>query len=77
VAAFLVLYGLSGLALGTLQLDPAFLFGLQIEQLLAVATVLCGLWYGVRPLLSPLRKLARLQSGDAAQMRAKEDSMAA
>jgi hypothetical protein len=36
---FVAAYGLARLALGVVRLDPAFLFGLQVEQLLAAAAV--------------------------------------
>jgi phosphatidylglycerol---prolipoprotein diacylglyceryl transferase len=42
LAAFLVVYGGARLALGAVRLDPAFLFGLQIEQLLALGSVSVG-----------------------------------
>jgi phosphatidylglycerol:prolipoprotein diacylglycerol transferase len=48
VAAFLVLYGAARLLLGAVRLDPSFLFGLQIEQLLALGGLGFGLWYGRR-----------------------------
>ncbi len=40
---FLAVYGAGRILLGQLRLDPAFLFGLQIEQLLAGAAVLVAL----------------------------------
>jgi phosphatidylglycerol---prolipoprotein diacylglyceryl transferase len=70
--AFLVLYGLAGLALGPLRLDPAFLFGLPLEQLLALCAVACGASYALLPLLKARRK-ALVRPGPAAA----EDSMAA
>ncbi len=69
---FLVLYGLAGLALGPLRLDPAFLFGLQLEQLLAFAAVLFGGLYAALPLLDA--RTAQVRSRPAA---AAEDSIAA
>ena len=71
-SAFLVVYGLAGVALGPLRLDPAFLFGLQIDQLLAIVGVACGAMYGLLPLLSA--RSADVRSGPAT---AAEDSMAA
>ena len=52
LAAFLVLYGSARLLLGGVRLDPPFLFGLQIEQILALGAILFGLVYGLRPLLA-------------------------
>ena len=49
VALFGVLYGAARLLLGAVRLDPAFLFGLQIEQLLALGGLGFGAWYGLRP----------------------------
>jgi phosphatidylglycerol:prolipoprotein diacylglycerol transferase len=54
VATFVVVYGLARLGLGTVRLEPAFLFGWQIEQLLAVAAICgvltkgAGLWLAAR-----------------------------
>ena len=78
-AAFLVLYGGARVLLGAVRLDPSFLFGLQIEQLLALGAVAFGLLYGVRPVLATrLASLtARRDESETAQARAKEDSMAA
>jgi prolipoprotein diacylglyceryltransferase len=70
--AFLALYGLAGLALGALRLEPAFLFGLQLDQLLAVGAVACGASYALLPLLKA--RAAEVRPGPAA---AAEDSMAA
>jgi phosphatidylglycerol:prolipoprotein diacylglycerol transferase len=59
-ALALVLYGAVRIALGGVRLEPAFLFGLQLEQLLAAGTVICGVWFGVRPRLRrPLAAVAR------------------
>jgi len=52
LAAFLVLYGSARLLLGGVRLDPPFLFGLQIEQIVALGAILFGLVYGLRPLLA-------------------------
>jgi len=72
-SAFLVVYGLARVALGPLRLDPAFLFGLQIEQLLAIGGVACGAVYGLLPLLNT--RSADIRPGRASP--AAEDSMAA
>jgi phosphatidylglycerol:prolipoprotein diacylglycerol transferase len=77
-AAFLVLYGCGRLLLGAVRLDPAFLFGLQIEQLLAIGAVGFGVVYGIRPLLALRRGVARQPAtAPQAQPRAREDSVAA
>jgi phosphatidylglycerol:prolipoprotein diacylglycerol transferase len=57
VAGFFVLYGLARLGLGAIQLEPAFLFGLQIEQLLAIVGIGFGVAYGLRPLAVARRRL--------------------
>ncbi|MCA1646501.1 MAG: prolipoprotein diacylglyceryl transferase [Chloroflexi bacterium] len=74
LAALLVLYGAARVLLGAVRLDPAFLFGLQIEQLLALGAVACGLVYGLRPVVQ--QRLARLTVG-APEPRPREDSLAA
>jgi phosphatidylglycerol:prolipoprotein diacylglycerol transferase len=71
-SALVVLYGLARVALGPLRLDPAFLFGLQIEQLLAIGAVVFGAVYGLLPLLKA--GTAHVRPGRAT---AAEDSMAA
>lgn len=43
MAVFVVTYGASRIALGGLRLDPAFLFGVQLEQLLAGVCVVGAL----------------------------------
>jgi phosphatidylglycerol:prolipoprotein diacylglycerol transferase len=52
LAAFLVLFGGARALLSGIELEPVFLFGLQIEQLLAMGAVGLGLVYGVRPLVN-------------------------
>jgi phosphatidylglycerol:prolipoprotein diacylglycerol transferase len=75
-AAFLVLYGAARLALGALRLDPAFLFGLQIEQILALGAIVAGTVYGMRPLVSlGTRRAVRSVAGP--HVGAEEDSVAA
>ena len=59
VGLFLVAYGLGRFALGVVRLDPAFLLGLQIEQLLALAMAAAGVVYGIRPLLAKAGDRAR------------------
>jgi hypothetical protein len=74
-AAFLVVYGAARAGLGIVELEPAFLFGLQIEQLLAIGAVGFGLIYGVRPLIGPRwRAVPGVSPGP---VRANEDSLAA
>ncbi len=75
-AAFLVLYGAARIGLGALRLEPAFLFGLQIEQILALGAVGVGVVYGLRPLVS-LSTGRAVQSIAAAHVGAEEDSVAA
>jgi phosphatidylglycerol:prolipoprotein diacylglycerol transferase len=75
LAAFLVLYGVGRVVLGSVRLDPAFLFGLQLEQILALGAIGFGLVYGLRPLVQ-LRRRARLAS-DQAEQRQREDPLAA
>jgi phosphatidylglycerol:prolipoprotein diacylglycerol transferase len=75
LAAFLVLYGVGRVVLGSVRLDPAFLFGLQLEQILALGAIGFGLVYGLRPLVQ-LRRRARLAS-DQAKQRQREDPLAA
>jgi prolipoprotein diacylglyceryltransferase len=76
VAGFFVLYGLARLGLGAIQLEPAFLFGLQIEQLLAIVGIGFGVAYGLRPLAVARR---RLQPSTAAgpQPKPAEDPLSA
>ena len=75
LAAFLVLYGVARLVLGNVRLDPAFLFGLQIEQILALAAIGFGLVYGLRPVVQSRR--ARLASDQGARRQQEEDPLAA
>ena len=49
LAMFFALYGSARLVLGAVRLDPTFLFGLQIEQILALGGLGFGVWYGLRP----------------------------
>lgn len=51
LAVFLVLYSAARLGLGAVRLDPPFLFGLQIEQIVALGGLGFGVWYALRPLL--------------------------
>jgi phosphatidylglycerol---prolipoprotein diacylglyceryl transferase len=75
VAALLVLYGAARVMLGAVRLDPPFLFGLQIEQMLAIGAVVFGAWYGLRPAIEWRR--AGLQRAAGQTPRATEDSLAA
>jgi prolipoprotein diacylglyceryltransferase len=47
-AVFLTLYGGARVALGSVRAEPPFLFGLQIEQLLALGAIVVGIALGVR-----------------------------
>jgi phosphatidylglycerol:prolipoprotein diacylglycerol transferase len=75
IATFFVVYGAGRLALGAVQLDPSFLFGLQIEQLLAVGGITFGAVYGLRPLLG-MRRI-RLAQARGQPPRPSEESVAA
>lgn len=74
LAAFLVVYGAARIGLGELRLDPAFLFGLQIEQQLALGAIAFGLLYGLRPVLAERRDQRASAATDA---RPAKDSLAA
>jgi prolipoprotein diacylglyceryltransferase len=81
-AAFIMSYGLARVALGAVRLDPAFLFGLQIEQILAIGAVVWGMVFGLAPLAQRagghLRRLVPGDAGGAQPENArKEDSLAA
>jgi phosphatidylglycerol:prolipoprotein diacylglycerol transferase len=75
LGAFLVLYGVARLVLASVRLDPAFLFGLQIEQILALAAIGFGLVYGLRPLVWQRR--ARPAPDASERRQPAEDSLAA
>lgn len=81
LAIFLVVYGLERVIIGQVRLDPSFLFGLQIEQLLALGCVVVGAVYGLRAVVSGSRRRgaggSRLGKPTAAQARAQEDTLAA
>jgi len=79
-AAVMVSYGVARVALGALRLDPPFLFGLQIEQLLALGAVACGVGFGMRPLLGQVADRSGVQAAPDGARRTqtgKEDSLAA
>jgi phosphatidylglycerol:prolipoprotein diacylglycerol transferase len=74
MAMFFVLYAAARLALGAVRLDPSFLFGLQIEQLMAIGSIAFGAVYGLRPLL----RIRRTRVAEArGQPRPSEESVAA
>lgn len=78
LATFLVVYGLARVSLGHVRLDPAFLLGLQLEQLLALGCVVFGVTYGVRiGLWSSVRRRAHFNDNRAKPGLAKEDRLAA
>lgn len=69
MALFCVLYGAARVLLGAVRLDPAFLFGLQLGQLLALGGIGFGAWYGLRPawssrLVHPARARQPRATGD-------------
>jgi phosphatidylglycerol:prolipoprotein diacylglycerol transferase len=63
LAVFLVLFGAARVALGPVRLDPSFLFGWQIEQLLALAGIAFGLVYGLGPLVAGQRSRLAASAG--------------
>jgi phosphatidylglycerol:prolipoprotein diacylglycerol transferase len=81
VAIGLVAYGLARVVLGTVRLDPAFAFGLQIEQLLAIGAIVIGAAFGVRPLLwrhKPLQAKPNTSAESSGREKhSSEDSLAA
>jgi phosphatidylglycerol:prolipoprotein diacylglycerol transferase len=76
LALLLVLYGLARLLLGAVRLDPVFLVGLQIEQLLALGSLAFGAWYGLRPVLAARRARAS-RAPEVGRPRAAGDSVPA
>jgi phosphatidylglycerol:prolipoprotein diacylglycerol transferase len=48
MVTLLGVYGAARVALGAIRLDPAFLFGLQLEQYLAAGAIAVGVVYGLR-----------------------------
>lgn len=79
-AVVLVCYAIGRLALGAVRVDPPFLFGLQIEQLLALGVAAYSFMFGARPLLGYVSNRRAAPAGDRATQRArrgKEDSLAA
>ena len=75
LACFCLIYGLARVALGSVRGDPAFLFGLQIEQLLALVVVGFGAFVGVRTLAAVPR--GRVASQPRREPLPREDTMAA
>jgi phosphatidylglycerol---prolipoprotein diacylglyceryl transferase len=76
LAMLCVLYGSARLVLGAVRLDPSFLFGLQIEQLLALGGLGFGAWYGLRLALSS-RLPSAAPAAEAGHPRPRGDSLAA
>ena len=79
-AVALIAYAAARVALGTIRLDAAFVFGLQIEQLLALGAIVLGLAFGLRVLLETCRgaHYGAQREGVAAKVAAApEDSLAA
>ena len=77
VAAALILYGIGRFTLGAVRLDPAFLFGLQIEQLIALVAIVYGVVFGTWPLLGMLRRRRESATAEPHRAAAAEDSLAA
>ncbi|MBV9328373.1 MAG: prolipoprotein diacylglyceryl transferase [Chloroflexi bacterium] len=78
LATFLFVYGLGRIIIGQVRLDPAFLFGLQIEQLLAIGCVMFGVGYGLYAVLgSSSAHDASRESNQAQVAHPKEDTLAA
>jgi phosphatidylglycerol:prolipoprotein diacylglycerol transferase len=75
LALLLVLYGAASVALGAVRLDPPFLFGLQLEQILALVAVAAGVCFGLRPVIE--RRWTRLQPRAGQRPHTAEDSLAA
>lgn len=81
--AFMVLGGAAWAALGLVRLEPAFLFGVQIDQMLAALAVVTGVVYLARVAVEERRARAPRQQHGAArddrggQDAAEEGSMAA
>lgn len=76
-AAALVLYGIGRFTLGAVRLDPSFLFGLQIEQLIALAAIVYGAIFGAWPLLGMRLRRAESATAEPHRAAAAEDSLAA
>jgi phosphatidylglycerol:prolipoprotein diacylglycerol transferase len=78
VAIFLVIYGVGRILVGQVLLDRTFLFGLQIEQILALGCVAFGLVFGVRPLLRDVaQRRSTLEGSKRSRVPANEDKLAA
>jgi phosphatidylglycerol:prolipoprotein diacylglycerol transferase len=81
VALFCAIYGLARIGLGGLRTDPAFLFGLQIEELLALPVAAIGvlmlLRLGAAGLVGRRRREMVAAAGGVGEARPREDSMAA
>jgi phosphatidylglycerol:prolipoprotein diacylglycerol transferase len=76
LAFFLVAYGCARLALGGVRLDPTFILGAQLEQLLALGSVLVGGVVAARLVLDRRRRSTRerLEPTTAVQTPAKNES---
>lgn len=77
VAAALVLYGLGRLGFGAVRVDPSFLFGLQIEQLIALGAIACGAVFGIWPLVGQRLRRGEIATAEPHRAAAAEDSLAA
>ncbi|HEV7665340.1 MAG TPA: prolipoprotein diacylglyceryl transferase family protein [Chloroflexota bacterium] len=76
VATFILLFGGARLILGAVRLEPAFLFGLQIEQLIASAAMLYVVLRGLGAMVSSRRRTSR-PTTTSGQPRPTEETLAA
>ena len=76
-ATRLVLFGLGRLGLGAVRLDPPFLFGLQIEQLIALGVIGYGAVFGIWPLVGQRLRRREFATAEPHRAAAAEDSLAA
>jgi hypothetical protein len=78
VPSFQVLFGLARVMLGQARLDPAFMLGLRVEQLLALGWVVFGVAYGLRHgLWSSVRETPRVEDRAVEPALAKDGRLAA
>ena len=77
LAAMLVLYGLGRLGIGAVRLDAPFLFGLQIEQLIAIGAIFYGAGFGIWPLVGSRLRRRGFATAEPHRAAAAGDSLAA
>jgi phosphatidylglycerol:prolipoprotein diacylglycerol transferase len=74
-------YAAARLVLGSVRLDPAFAFGLQIEQLLALGCIVLGVIFDLRPLVrrgaAEIAPTVANSAAEATHHEGEEDSLAA